>query len=138
MLVWRNAMKNTAEMSPLLILLFVTLLLVSTGVKAELENKIVVGTPSNQTYNSSLPASSILEHNNRLLYGTTIGATLIKTTNNQAKELHKQALILNEKAIDAYRNGKENLAKEYATQSIHIIYNADRQHYNLATNDSSH
>ena len=130
-------MKNTAERAPLLVLSFATLLLSSTGVIAELENKIATNTLYNQTHNSSIPASTILKHNNRLLYGTTIGATLTKTTNHRAKALHKQALFLHEKANDAYRNGEKDLAKKYAIQSIHNIYNADRQHYNLATNDSS-
>ena len=131
-------MKNTAESGALLVLSFATLLLSSTGVIAELENNIVTDTLYIQPHNSSIPASTILKHNSRLLYETTIGTTLIKTTNSHAKELHKKAVIFNEKAIDAYRNGEQKLAKWYATQSIRIIYNADRQHYNFTTNESLH
>ena len=118
-------MKKSTEKSLLLNLMFVSLSIATAVVQAEEDIKFGISTYS---------AGAILEHNNRLLYGTTIGVALVKTSNKQAKELYTQALRFNQKATNALQSGKEELAKEYALESIHTIYRSDRQHYNLAEN----
>jgi hypothetical protein len=124
-------MNKAAEKTPLLTLLFVSLLITTADVRTEEFNKSNTGSLYSQIENSIVSTWAVLEHNRRLLDGTTIGDVLKKTTNSQARHHYTQARWLYDKAIITYQSGQEELARDLAFQSIHAIYKSDRLHYNL-------
>jgi hypothetical protein len=126
-------MDKAAEKTSLLLIFFL-LLVAPTGVQAEKGSKIDSGTFYKEVDHPTFPAPMLLEHNRRLLGGTTIGSTLSNSPNLRARGLYIEALKLHKKAIVTYRAGQEDLAKVYAYQSIRTLYRSDRLHYNLIDN----
>jgi len=127
-------MKNTTQKTPLLILLFSSLLIVAANAQAEMDDIMYSNSVSNEIDRSMLSAMAILEHNQRLMEQTTIGDTLKTTTNSRAQDLLTQARVLFKKAITAYHSGEEELAKDLAFESITTIYESDKHHYELTEN----
>lgn len=74
---------------------------------------------------------AILQHNERLLNGTTIGEALKASTNQEAIRLFNDAQNLFKEASEAHQSGKNVLAKELSLRSIITFYKSDRIHYNL-------
>ena len=83
---------------------------------------------------STISAWAVLEHNSRLIEGTTIGANLKTSSNKDVVSLYKMANDLFREAQKAHQSGNEATAKKLAVQSINTIYTADRVHYNLKSN----
>ena len=124
-------MKKTAAKTSLLSIIFISLLLASVSSQAEHAGKIIAGSLYNPAFNATLSANTVLEHNKRLLLGTTIAETLASGNESKARDLFIEAYDLNLQAEEAFKSGNMDAAKELASQSIHILYRADRLHYNL-------
>jgi len=127
-------MKNTAQKTSLLILLFSSLFLVTGNAQADTYNNMYGNSVSNNIDRSMLSAGAVLVHNQRLLEYSTLEYSLKTTTNSQAKDLLAQARKLFIKAVTAYRAGEEDLAKELAFESINTFYESDKHHYELNGN----
>ena len=127
-------MKKTAEQVLLLILLFGSVSIANAGVSLEGGSKANTGNFSNELDNDVLSAETVLEHNERLLHGTTIGAGLNNSSNQQAKDLYVTAQRLYFNAMNTFRSGQKESARQMSYQSIRTLYRADKLQYQLAAN----
>ena len=127
-------MKKIAQKTPLLILLFSSLFLVTGNAQADTYNTMYGDSVSNNIDRSMLSAEAVLVHNQRLLEYSTLGSALEMSTNSQAKDLLAQSRKLFIEAVTAYRSGEEELAKDLAFQSINTFYKSDKIHYQMYGN----
>ena len=78
-----------------------------------------------------LSASTVIEHNDRLLTNTSIGKAIKRSTDNKARQLYEAAQRLFNQATQALSEGQEEMAKNLAYKSIGYFYQSDKAHHGL-------
>jgi len=86
--------------------------------------------PIQQTV-QTVSVAELLEHNKRLLEGTTIGAVLRTSSNKEASALYYKAMDLAALANEAHQKGSSDWARSLVSKSTHKIYAADAAHWGM-------